>query len=570
MLTHLVIHRFAVLEHLELSFKPGMSVFTGETGAGKSILLDALGLTLGERAESSFIRPPHTSAEVSAIYDISDLPLVQKFLQTAGLANGHLEQHDQECIIRRVLTEEGRSRAYINGHAVPLQQIRELSEYLITVHSQHQHHALLKPSYQTSLLDAYANHADLLTKVRQAYQALHALEKEYQQLVSLQTQTEKLVLLEYQVQELNELKLGEKELQDLEQEHKQLSHAQSWAQECEDILNTISLENDSKASRGIHGSHESDVLSAMHHAITRLKALCLETPTLKNCYELFNNALIALDEGVNELRSFKDNITSDPARLSWCDERLGLIFALARKHRVNADQLLEHQDKLTKEAESLKHLESQLKALEDKKNLLKKEYQIIAKSLSDSRQKASISLSQQILERLHQLEMPHAQFEIRLRHTETCSELGSDEIEFLVSLNPGHPLQPLRKIASGGELSRISLAIQVITAEKMTIPSLIFDEVDVGVSGKTAEIVGKLLRTLGKQAQVFSVTHLPQVAAQGHHHYKVEKKQTDDTTTTFVSALDAKGKIMEIARLLGGIHITENTVKHAQEMLETV
>lgn len=558
MLTHLVIHRLAVLEHLELSFKPGMSVFTGETGAGKSILIDALGLTLGERAESSLIRPGHTSAEVSAFYDIERLPHVQQFLTDHGLSS----PGQPECIIRRTLTDEGRSRAYINGHAVPVQQLRELGEHLITLHSQHQHHALLKPSYQVALLDAYANHPELIKRVQSEYQQLQAAEKEYQQLLGLQTQTEKLALLEYQLQELEELKLSPNEFRTLEIEHKQLNHAERWALECDAILEATAQDS--------QNDHRPSILVGLQQNIAKLKALSLEAPHLKNCFELFNSAAIALEEGISELSTLKESISSDPERLAWVDARIGQIFNLARKHRVNPESLLEHQETIAEEALKLKHLEASLQGIDEKLQTIKKRYRKEAKALSESRKIAANTLIQKILERIRHLDMLHGQFDIHLQHTENFSSIGSDDIEFMVSLNPGHPLQPLRKIASGGELSRISLAIQVITAEQMTIPTLIFDEVDVGVSGKTAEIVGKLLRALGERTQVLCVTHLPQVAAQGHHHYKVAKLQTDQSTTTHIEKLKDSDKVSEVARLLGGINITKNTLKYAKEMLETV
>lgn len=564
MLTHLVIHRLAVLEHLELSFKSGMSVFTGETGAGKSILIDALGLTLGERAESSLIRPGHTSAEVSAFYDVSNLPAVQQFLRAQGLTQADEIIH--ECIIRRTLTDEGRSRAFINGHAVPVQQLKALGEHLITLHSQHQHHALLKPIYQLALLDAYANHPELLSLVATEYRRFQTLEKEYQNLLSLQGHTEKLTLLEYQLQELEELNLGPQELLALEAEHKQLSHAEHWALECEAILNAIEQDPENETQR----EKQTGVLGLLHQSMAKLKTLAINAVQLKNCLELFNSATIALDEALSELTNFKENISSDPNRLTFVDERLGRIFNLARKHRVAPEALFTHKQALTEEAQKLKHLETNLQLLKQSLTEQQQTYRQAAIALSNSRHKASQILIQRILERIRHLDMPHGQFDIRLTVTENMGELGCDDIEFMVSLNPGHPLAPLRKIASGGELSRLSLAIQVITAEKMTIPTLIFDEVDVGVSGKTAEIVGKLLRDLGGRTQVLCVTHLPQVAAQGHHHYKVEKLQTDNTTRTDIQQLNDKEKITEVARLLGGINITKNTIKYAKEMLETV
>lgn len=565
MLTHLTIHRLAVVEHLELSFQSGMTVFSGETGAGKSILLDALGLTLGERAESSLIRPGHSSSEVSATYDITHLPAVQTFLSDHDFAS------NGECIIRRTLTQDGRSRAYINGFPATVQQLKDLGENLINLHSQHQHHALLKPQYQLALLDAYGQYSQDLDRVAKAYTGFKAVEKEIQILLDQQTHPEKLALFEYQLQELEELKLNPNEISELEKEHKNLSHAEQWSGLCQEILDCCEgAGGDSSGLGRDSGSGSISILQTLHQVMIKIKALNVESPALKNCMELFSSAIISLEEGLSELKIFSDNISSDPKRLNFIDERLSQIFNLARKHRVSPQQLFEHTKTLAEQAKNLRNSEATLRKLEEQLQKLKAEYQTAAQKLTLQRKKTGENLKKKIIDRLAHLELSQARFEVSIAPTETFSALGSDEIEFMISLNPGHPLQPLRKIASGGELSRISLAIQVITAEKMTIPSLIFDEVDVGVSGKTAEIVGKLLRNLAQNTQVLCVTHLPQVAAQGHQHYKVYKQQTKDSTTTQIQNLIDKEKISELARMLGGIQITENTLKHAQEMLEGV
>lgn len=550
MLTHLVIHNLAVLQHLDISFQAGMSIFTGETGAGKSILMDALGLILGERAETNLIRPGEKMAEVSAFFEIGHLPWVQAFLKERELLN------QPECMIRRTLTDEGRSRAYINGHPVPIQYLKELGEGLITLHGQHQNHALLKTSYQLSLLDAYADHSPLLHDVQELYQALHAAQKEQAKLMALQSENDKLALLEYQLQELEELGLLPGQLQQLENEHKTLSHADQWSLDCDSILSSLEEDN----------AH--NILSLLHQHIHKLKLLNCDKPQIKNSLELFNQALIALEEAVIELKSFQAEIAQDPERLNFVQEKLTQIFNLARKHRVSPEQLSEHQAHLLEQAEQLKNSESRLKELDTQIQHLKEKYLTAAKKLTQSRQVAAHTLSEKILGRLHYLEMPHAQFDIQFLESDLMNESGVDQIEYRVSLNPGHPLQPLRKIASGGELSRISLAIQVITAEKMTIPTLIFDEVDVGVGGKTAEIIGKLLRSLSNNTQVLCITHLAQVAAQGHHHYKVLKLQSTSHTKTNIVYLENQEKVNELARMLGGIQITENTIKHAKEMLD--
>jgi DNA repair protein RecN (Recombination protein N) len=554
MLIHLSIHHLAVVQHLELSFKTGMTVLTGETGAGKSILIDALGLTLGERAESSIVRLGAASAEVSAIFDLNTLPQVSTWLTE------HALEAEGDCVIRRIITQDGRSRAYINGKSVPLHQLRELGEQLINIHGQHQHQTLLKPDHQRLLLDEYANHTEFSLAVRREYLQWQKLRKEQIELLAHQGQNDKLALLQYQIQEIEELNLQENELQNLETEHKQLAHAEHWLSICETAL--ASIKNESGQ----------DAFSAIHQALAQIGSLKTQAPRLSSCHELLSNALIQLEEAITELQDFKETVSLDPERLVTIDQRLSQIHALARKHRVQPEQLLDYQQSLEKDAKKLSSIQSSLEEIAKKLQAAEKHYLISAKHLKTSRKKFAAQLEKLVTQNLPILEMQHGHFKIEFKDkpetAEHFSPLGLEEIEFLVSTNPGLPLQPLRKIASGGELSRISLAIQVITAQKMTTPTLIFDEVDVGISGKTAETVGKLLRKLAGSTQVLCVTHLPQVAAQGHQHYKVEKNQSQDTTTTHISPLDASAKTQEIARMLGGAHITKHALAHAEEMLQ--
>lgn len=551
MLIHLSIRHLAVVEHLELHFKPGMTVLTGETGAGKSILIDALQLVLGERAESSIIRPGCSQAEITATFDYQDLPLVATWLSEQELTT------ESECIIRRTLTIDGRSRSYINGRVVPLNQLRELGECLVNIHGQHQHQLLLKPDHQRFLVDEYAVHPDALKQTQKDYSLLQNLRQQYKNLMEQQNQSDKLALLQYQIQELEELNLQEKELQSLETEQKELANVEEWLLTCETTLNH--LKNDSGAG----------AFSAIYQAIQQINHLKNHTLKLNTCHELLTNALIQLEEGIHELEHFKDSLSIEPHRLITVNERLSQIYTLARKHRIPPEELIAHQERLTKEANTLRHLQTNLETLQEQLKTAEQHYYASAEALSQSRQQAASLLEQQITESLKSLELPNGKFKIEFsRKNELISPLGIDQIEFLVSTNPGLPLQSLRKIASGGELSRISLAIQVITAQKMTTPTLIFDEVDAGISGKTAETVGKLLRKLGLETQVLCVTHLPQIAAQGMHHYKVTKTQTKETTTSDIISLDKLERVKEIARMLGGAAITQHALLHAEEMLE--
>jgi DNA repair protein RecN (Recombination protein N) len=560
MLTHLSIRHLAVVERLELSFEAGMTVFTGETGAGKSILIDALGLTLGERAESSLVRAGHSTAEISALYDIHHLPLLMAWLVEHGLEPQDNNNATHECIIRRTITSEGRSRAYINGRIVPIQQLKELGEFLVNIHGQHQHQALLKADNQRLLLDEYGQHTELCATVRMAYQTLQKLNQDHKELQLLQTHTDKLALLEYQIQELEELNYQPNECIDLEAEYRKLTHAKEWLLIADNAL-TI-LEDESIGN---------STLQTLHQAVAHVLSLKKETNTIDSCYELLTQAVIHIEEAVSELTSFRESITLNPERLIWLDERLSQIHALVRKHRITPELILEHHTQLKEEAQKLSQIQVGLSEILDKIKQAEDQYQTVALQLRKARQNTSIQLAKLVMDKIQNLEMINGRFEVQLtpKPETSFSSHGIDDIEFLLSTNPGLPLQPLRKIASGGELSRLSLAIQVITSQKMTTPSLIFDEVDVGISGKTAEIVGELLRQLGNEAQVLCVTHLPQVAAKGHQHFKVEKQQDtqNSSTTTSIRNLSNPEKIQEIARLLGGIKITKNTLAHAEEML---
>lgn len=571
MLTHFFIQHLAVVEQLALNIQSGMTVLTGETGAGKSILIDALQLALGGRAESGIVRHSYPQAEISAVFELTRLPAVLEWLKE------HALEAEDECIIRRTLTEDGRSRAYINGRVVPISQLRELGEQLVNIHGQHQHQSLLKSEHQRSLLDAYAiatvkdskktkssnlQHADLLKSVKINYHLYQTLLKEHQTLLSLQGQNDKLTLLQYQIQEIDELNLAEDELTRLDAEHKHLAHAEQWLFSCETALSA--LKNDANQ----------DATTLLYQGLHQISTLKTQTATLTTAHELLNTAYIQLTEAIVEIENFKETLSSDPNRLMEIDKRLGQIHALARKHRIQPEAILEHKKTLVTEAKKLVHLHTHLEEITEKLASAEKTYQNAAIELSKSRQKAALILEQQVTQCIQTLEMPNGHFKIAFStpHENSKNRLvssphGIDDIEFLVSTNPGLALQPLRKIASGGELSRISLAIQVITTQKQSTPTLIFDEVDAGISGKTAETVGKLLRQLSKDAQVLCVTHLPQIAAQGHHHFNVLKKQTKDSTTTTIVPLGSSERIQELARMLGGALITERTLAHAEEML---
>jgi DNA repair protein RecN (Recombination protein N) len=552
MLVHLSIHNYAIVEHLDLELDRGMSVITGETGAGKSIMLDALGLTLGDRADSGVVRPGADKADILATFDISDIPEARDWLQERDLEN------EGPCILRRVITAEGRSRAYINGTPCPQGDLKALGELLIDIHSQHEHQSLLKTDTHRRLLDAYASATDLARQVQLAAQRWRQTRQELERLAnSGDEQRAKHQLLSYQLEELEGLSLGENELELLEQEHTTLTNAESLLGICRQVVELCS-ESDS-----------GNALNALTASLNRLTSVNNSPDALNEATNLLSSAQIQVEEAVGEINRFLDRFEADPARLQQIEERLDTIYTLARKHRVQPMEVPALHQKLLDEIETLNANDEAIERLEHELGSYARHYQEKARELSDLRHRAAPELAHAVEHEIQRLGMPGGRFNIEL-HKNVDRELspnGLEQVELLVSANPGQPLKALAKVASGGELSRISLAIQVITAQTSRIPTLVFDEVDVGIGGPTAEIVGQLLRRLGERGQVMTVTHLPQVAAQGHQHLFVHKVRDEDATRTAVSKLSKGERVEEVARMLGGIDLTKESLAHAKKMV---
>ena len=552
MLTQLTIHNFAIVKFLELELKSGMTTVTGETGAGKSIAIDALGLALGSRSDASTVRPGEKKAEISASFTVEPSSLAYQWLAENDLSN------DDECILRRVITAEGRSKGYINGIPVPLQQLKSLSQYLVQVHGQHAHQTLLKPEIQLAILDGYASHHKLLDNVSNSYRHWHRLANEQKRLQQGQAQrSARQQLLQYQVTELDEFGLAEGEYATIEAEHRLLANSSELIQECMTSLDML-RDND-----------EGAICSMLQSVCNRLEKLVDMDPNLKTITDSLQEAVILADEASSELRHYSDNLDQDPEQFNFLDERLSKALELARKHQVSAEQLPAHHQLLSDELANISGDDERIIAIAAELQAAQQNYLEQAAKLSSSRQKYAKQLNKLITASMHELSMENGCFEMTLTNcaNQVPNALGSDQINFLVSTNPGQPLQPLGKVASGGELSRISLAIQVITAQKISTPTLIFDEVDVGISGQTASIVGKLLRQLGDKTQVMCVTHLPQVASKGHQQMFVSKMTDGKTTETSMVALTQEQRIDELARLLGGDKITASTLSNAAEML---
>lgn len=547
MLSHISISNYTIVSSLEMEFAAGMTVITGETGAGKSIMLDALGLCLGDRADPKTVRQGCKRAEITASFDIGALPEAAAWLQGRDL------DEDSECILRRVITAEGRSRAYINGCSSTLQDCAELGALLIDIHSQHAHQSLLRKPVQRQLLDAYAGHQPLAAKVEQLASDWLRAQRELELLAGNQHEhTARAQLLAYQVEELDELGLQEGELAELEQEQRQLENA-------EQILGSA------HTALELCEEQESGARQA-------LKLLADEAHTgaiIEGARELLDTAAISLEEARGEIQRHIDGVEINPERLAEVQRRLEAIYDVARKHRVMPEQVMATHQQLREELASLAGSTERVEQLQKDMDKLQASYQKAASQLGSQRQKAGKKLVTAAHKVLGTLSMAQCQLEIALvpRDASAPHPHGSEDVEFLISTNPGAAPQPLGKIASGGELSRISLAIQVVTASAGTVPSMVFDEVDVGIGGAVAEVVGKLLRDLAAQAQVLCVTHLPQVAAQGHQHLQVSKTADKKSVETQLSALDDEGKVEEIARMLGGVKITKQTLAHAREML---
>lgn len=553
MLSHIHITNFTIIDQLDLTLQSGMTVLTGETGAGKSIIIDALGLVLGGRADSSLVRYGAERCDITVTFILAAETSANHWLRRHELDN------EEECIIRRTISQDGKSRAYINGRPVTLQQLKELGERLINIHGQHEHQSLQKKERQRQLLDAFGGLQPLVAQVKQLYQQWH---NKQQQLETLQAQAKQRELqqdyLQFQVQELAELNLQPHELTELQQEHQLLANVDKILATSQQALAVLSEADEGNAVYLLQQTQA--ILEGLSHTNDKLVGIT----------ELVNNALIQAEEAASELRSQLNRVEADPARLMQVEERLSQIYELARKHKVAPDHLLEHYQRLETELKQLSSVDEQIAQLQRAIQQLAQNYLQAATALTSKRQAAAVQLSDMITEQMQQLAMAGGRFAIELQPRETYHATGLENTEFMVSANPGYPLQPLSKVASGGELSRISLAIQVITAQYNPVPTLIFDEVDVGIGGGTAEVVGHLLRTIGAKRQALCVTHLPQVASQGHHHLQVEKQVTQQTTVTRIQTLTPEERIVEIARMLGGVKITEQTLAHAKEMLERV
>ena len=557
MLTQLTINNFAIVRQLEIELAKGMSVITGETGAGKSIAIDALGLCLGQRIETSMVREGQERAEICATFFIESTNPAYQWLQAQELQD---PDNPSDCILRRVINADGRSKAFINSTPVSASQLKEIGQYLIHINGQHASQLLLKNDYQLQLVDSFAHHHDLLAQMREDYRAWKNLQtqvKNFQQKVA--ENEAKKQLLQYQVEELDEFALRPNEYLELEEDQRRLSNSEQLTQLSQSALQLLS-ENETVS-----------IDSMLYRATQYIDELSELDPRYASVQTMLNDALIQVQEATSEVQHLASHIEQDPMLLQEIEQRLGQALQLARKHNVKPEELVEWHQKLKAELTALLDFsESEERLILEEKAAFEK-MQNTAKQLHESRCQAAEKLAQQVTNSIKGLAMENAEFFIEVNSDLTkVAANGADNIVFTLRSNLGQQAQPLAKVASGGELSRISLAIQVLTSDQSAIPTLIFDEVDVGISGKTASVVGKLLRQLGDKCQVLCVTHLPQVACHGHHQFNVEKFTVDDKTETKMTALSQEERVPALARLLGGSEITDLALANAQEMLDLV
>lgn len=557
MLAHLSISNFAVVKQLSVQLEKGLTAITGETGAGKSIAIDALSLCLGERADANAVRKGAAKAEIIAHFSLSNNLLAKAFLNEHELTS---DEDENSCFIRRIISKEGRSKAFINGIPASLQQLKGLGQYLLAIHGQNTHLQLLKEEYQRDLIDAYANHNELIEAVKITYDAWREKQKTLQNLqAQAQQREDRLQLLTYQVHELDDFAIEEGEFEEIETEHKRLSNGQSL------------LEQAQTSVYNLYESDEGNALSVIQNSVERLGELETHDASLTPIIAMLNDAAIQVEEASRELRSYCDHLEIDPLRLQQVEARYAKAMELAKKHMVMPEALYEHHQALSAEFNALGDQETLLGTLEGDVAKSRDEYLVATGKLSESRAQAAVALANDIELQIRQMNMPHAKVMIDVNYDELKKPVstGLDTVEFKVSTNPGQDADKLEKVVSGGELSRIGLAIQVIASDNHATPTMIFDEVDTGISGPTASIVGGLLRRLGKQSQVMCVTHLPQVAAQAHNQLFVTKLTDGESTETQMLPLTKQDRVDELARLLAGDKITKSALANAKELLKS-
>lgn len=551
MLTRLAIADFAVVRAAELEFGPGMTVVSGETGAGKSLLVDALGFLCGQRADAGVVRHGAERAELAAEFSLSDAPSARAWLAEQEMDEG------EDCQLRRVLRADGGSKAWINGRIVTASQLTELSALLVEIHGQHAQQALLSRTAQRQLLDDFGRHgallADVATAARRWQTARHTLDE----LNRRGDVSDRIALLRHQLQELDAETLDADSIAALDTDHRRHAHA----------AELIAAQAD--AREWLAESDEANALTLVQRARESIARVVDHEPRLKDVASMLESAAISLDEAADTLARLGDDFDIDPDRLQSLEDRLQRLHALARKHRVGIDGLAELHQRIAEELLLLENAGSRIADLQAEINAAHTAWLAAAAKLTKARKKSADALASSTVALIRELGMGEADFRVALESEADIAPNphGAERVEFLIAANPGQPPRALRKVASGGELSRISLAIEVAALGIDTVPTMVFDEVDTGISGGVADVVGRKLRALGSRCQVMCVTHLPQVAAQGHAHWRVRKASDEGVTMSAVERLDDAGRVEELARLLGGANVGDAARAAARSLL---
>ncbi len=552
MLKSIFIKNFAIIDELELDFYDGMSVLTGETGAGKSIIIDALNLALGNRADRSVARIENANVEVTATINANSSEEATAWLKEHDLDEGN------ECVLRRIINKDGKSKAYINNSPSSVAALRNLGNLFVDVYGQHEHQSLMRLDMQRQLLDGFANNNKYIDKLAAVFRLWQSLNNQLEIAETSQADTRaKLELLRYQFQELEELNLQAGEYEEINEKFVLLNNSKE--------LN----ENSMRISQQLAGDGDNSIYDTLSSLIIDAEKFAAVDNELNEPLDALRSIHIQTKEVATHLRNYSEKISSNPQELQILEDRIAAVEEISRKHKVKPKELLAMHNSIKNELDAIEGGHDDPDKIKVSMQEAEQLYRATAKKISSARKKAANELNKNITESMQALGMQGGRFHINVepKKSTELSLNGLDEIQFLVNTNPGQSLRALNKVASGGELSRLSLAIQMAASNNLKIPTLIFDEVDTGVGGATAEIVGKHLRKLGNSAQVFCVTHLPQVAAQSHHHYKVNKFEKNESIATKIAHLAEDDRIEELARMLGGIELTKNTQEHAKEML---
>ena len=550
MLRSLQIRNFAIIDEIDITFKDDMTVLTGETGAGKSILIDALSLVLGERGSSNLIRNKEKRAEYTAEFEITNNKNALNWLVEKSLEN------ENECILRRTISPDGKSRSFINGNTVNLQSLKSLGELLVDIHGQHFHQSLCKKNVQRDLLDHFGGLSDTKNKIKSIFNEWRTLSNQLTEMIENdKNKADRIDLLSFQSKELNELALSSGEYDSLNSEFKKINNIEKINRGINSLIDCL------------QSNEITNVGQMLSDSIKNIDTLATFDDSLEETKNLLSEAEINVSEAIGNLSRYGESIDYDNQKSREIEERINSIISLSRKHRADPDELVDIKIQIEKELDALKHSQTSIEEIQKNMNDLRKEYDDLSIKLTRMRVESGKKLSGLVADSMNELGMTGGIFKVEIIPSKNISQHGNDDITFQISANPGQKPQPISNVASGGELSRMSLAIQVITSNGTNIPTMIFDEVDSGIGGAIAEVVGKKLKDLSQNKQVLCVTHLAQVASKGSSHIRINKLTDNKKTKIFASKLNSDERVEEIARMIGGIELTEKTREYAKEML---